>query len=189
MQFDIYALIEKIRPRPALYLGKNSVSLLNAFLGGYMTAAYDAQISFVDETPPFGAFHDWVAMKLGYYESTSGWANMLLAAEGQNEAKALERFFVYLDEFKQRKAKLILQAVPDATKSWRYQIVDDEKINLPSPVLVQIVKYTDDRGVFVRHLDENGALIDREEYHQDLDVAFSCEKWFIEKNAWKQPET
>jgi len=189
MKFDIYKLIDEIRPRPAMYLGENSVSFLRAFLGGYMRAAYEAQAPFAEENPPFSAFHDWVAMKLGYYESTSGWAKMLLAAEGQNEAKALERFFVYLDEFKKRRMKVILQAIPDTTKSWKYQIVDGEKINLPSPVLVQIVKYTEDKGVFVRHLGVNGELIDREEYHSDLDVAFSWEERFIDKNAWKQPET
>ena len=189
MQLDRYALIDKIRPRPAMYLGENSVSILNAFLGGYLTAAFEAGISLVDENPPFEEFHDWVAMRLGYYESTSGWSKMLLAAEGGNEAKALERFFVYLDEFKQRKAKVILQAVPDAAKPWRYQIIDDEKINLSSPVLVQIVKYTDNKGVFVRYLGEKGEPVAREEYHQDLDVAFSCTEWFIERSAWKQPET
>lgn len=187
MATDFYELLDYIRQRPAMYLSEKSITLLYGFLAGYN---FDKWIETVKNTnPPFGEFNNWVAMKLGFYESTSGWRRMLLKVENGDEEKAFDRFFVLLDEFKQRQAKVILSAVPDATKTWRYQIVDGEKINLPSPVLVQIVKYTDDKGVFVRFIGENGELVDREEYHSDLDVAFSSTNWFIEKSAWKQPET
>jgi hypothetical protein len=188
MLLDIYNLIDRIRPRPAMYLGENSVSLLRAFLGGYMTAAYESQTSFVEENPPFGAFHDWVAMKLGYFESTSGWANMLLAAENGDETKALERFFVYLDDFKQRQAKVILWAIPESGKSWRYNIVDGKKVEFPLPALVQIVKYEEGEAVFIKYLDKDGELSDREEYCKDLDVAFSWTKSLVDKNDWNQIE-
>lgn len=186
MALDIYNLIDRIRPRPAMYLGENSVSLLRAFLGGYMVAAYECEESFVEECPPFSDFHNWVAMKLDYYESTSGWANMLLKAENGDEAKALERFFVYLDDFKKREAKVILWAVPEPKKNWRYQIIDDVRIDLPYPALIQIVKYEEGNGVFVRYFDKDGELIDREEYCQTLDNAFFWTDSLVERNAWKQ---
>lgn len=186
MPLDIYNLIDRIRPRPAMYLGENSVSLLRAFLGGYMAAAFECEASFVEENPPFREFHNWVAMKFGYFESTSGWANMLLAVENGDEAKALERFFVYLDDFKKREAKVILWAVSEPGKSWRYQIIDDVRVDIPYPALIQIVKYEEGDAVFVRYLDKDGELIDREEYSQTLDNAFFWTDSLVERNDWQQ---
>lgn len=188
MTFNIYELIDKIRLRPALYIGNHSVTRLNSFLHGYVCALHDFKIEMT-EKPQFHNFHDWVAMRLNRYEGTSGWCNMLLKAENGDEEKALERFFVYLDEFKQRQAKIVFWAVPDATKIWHYKIVDiakDEQIAVPPPPLVQIVKYNDDKGVFIRYIGENGEPVDREMYCQDLDDAFSWTEQIVEKDAWKQ---
>lgn len=171
-----------------MYLGKKSVSLLSAYLCGFLDAlrTYDLP---TESEPPFHVFHDWVALRLGYFESTLGWSNMLLEAADGDEAKALDNFFVLLEEYKNKQAQVILQAVPDSTKDWRFTVEGDKQTPVPLPALVQIVKYTDDKGVFVWYLDENGELIAREEYSQDLDVAFFRTRSIIEKDAWKQPET
>ena len=184
MAFNIYTFLSHVEKRPAMYFGKKSVSLLRAYLEGFLSAlrAYDLP---TESEPPFYGFHDWVALRLGYYESTLGWSNMLLEAADGDEAKALDNFFVLLEEYKNKQARIILQAVPDATKVWRFNVEGDKHIPVPLPALVQIVKYTDDKGVFVRYVDENGELIDREEYSQDLEVAFFRTSSIIEKDAWK----
>ena len=188
MTFDVYELIDRIRPRPALYLGRSSITRLDAFLSGYVAALRDLGVKV--GTHPFHGFHDWVALRLGYYESTSGWCNMLLEAEKRDEEKALNRFFTYLDEFRHRQGKVILQAVPERTKSWR-SILDtasgDPTVSIKPPTLIQIVKYTDDEGVFIRYVGKNGELIDREDYCRNLDVAFFWTESLIDRHAWEKP--
>ena len=50
------------------------------FLAGYHFAM-DSVGAIDISQPDFGGFHNWIAAKYGYYESTSGWANMILAVE------------------------------------------------------------------------------------------------------------
>lgn len=158
-------------------------------MDGYIHAVHDLNVGMIED-PPFHAFHDWVAMKYGHYESTSGWNNMILNGEGGDEEKALESFFTQVDEFKKRKAKVILQAVPEFDGAWRHQIVDlanDERIPLENPTIVQIIKYTEDKGVFIRYLRDN-VEIDREEYCKDLEIAFIRTQTFVKNEKWKTPE-
>ncbi|MAT69924.1 MAG: hypothetical protein CMJ58_10425 [Planctomycetaceae bacterium] len=44
-------------------------------------------------------YHDWVAAKLGFRESTAGWRNMILERAGDNETEAFQLFFRLLDEY------------------------------------------------------------------------------------------
>lgn len=94
----IYDLLDLVRRRPGMYFGYHSPTHLHSFLSGYYFADY-----LIEEDKngfrKFSDFHDWVAAKLGYYESTSGWAYMI---EDQREDKeeALWLFFKLLDEFR-----------------------------------------------------------------------------------------
>ena len=186
---DIYELIERIRPRPAMYLGLASLTRLNSFLDGYRSALDDLRVELAG-TPAFGYFHDWVAMKLGKYEGTAGYCHLILESTQGDEKKALDRFFTYLDEFKRRKATVHLEGVPFAGSSWWVEVdsTTGEQKPLEKPVLVQIVKYTDDKGVFVRYLGADGNPVHREGYHQDLDDAFWWTRSLVDKDAWKVPE-
>jgi uncharacterized protein (DUF433 family) len=183
---DIYELIERIRPRPALYLGSRSISRLDSFLTGYRCALDDLK---VNGTPSFWYFHDWVAMKLGAYASTAGWCHLLLESMDGDEDKALDRFFSYLDEFKQRKATILFEGVPFSGCNWRSSVdpATGELTPLEKPVLVQILKYTQDKGVFLRYLGAEGNAVDREEYCQDIAIAYMRTESLVEKDAWTPP--
>lgn len=90
-------LLEVIRERPAMYLGHHSLSALWSFLDGYGFALWSHDIQ---EKPPLPRdFHDWVADRLHFSESTSGWKNMILNRV-PDEAAALEYFFKLLDEYR-----------------------------------------------------------------------------------------
>ena len=97
-EFDVYKLIAQIRPRPAMYVGSHSLVRLRSFLDGciFMTDEYDIECC---EQPPFGGFHDWVAKRFGWYESTAGWCNIIIQECGGDESKALDVFFELIDEF------------------------------------------------------------------------------------------
>jgi hypothetical protein len=99
MAENLYALITQIRLRPGLFLDEENVSDLYYFISGYTQAC---AVNGIDEneTPPFSEFHEFVRRKTNFYESTSGWKNMLLSFNGNNEAKALAMFFILFEEFK-----------------------------------------------------------------------------------------
>ena len=98
-KFNIYDLITRIHPRPAMYIGAHSLVRLNSFLDGcsFLAAEYGIERS---ETPDFGDFHDWVARRFGWIESTAGWCNIILKECGGNESMALDCFFNLVAEYR-----------------------------------------------------------------------------------------
>jgi hypothetical protein len=127
LEFSIYDVIDKIRPRPGMYIGDSSPNSLFVFLEGYRMAMSEAGVPEASD-PPLIGFHDWVASKFGFYESTPGWANMILAAtiglgpanvpsqvgwedidqsaSWQQKVEATVRVFALIDEYRCDAAKL-----------------------------------------------------------------------------------
>jgi len=50
---------------------------MHTYIGGYYHALRDNSLN--QDEDQFEPFFDWVANKLGFNESTAGWANMILA--------------------------------------------------------------------------------------------------------------
>lgn len=98
---NLYSYIDQIRTRPGMYIGGLSVTLLFQHIAGYDAACLwkgiDEQLD-----PPWEDFHDFVAARTGFAESTSGWANMLLSHCDHDEAKALGVFFEMFDFFREK---------------------------------------------------------------------------------------
>ena len=88
-KLTLTALIEKIRERPALYMGRTSILHLNSFFAGYF---------MTNEAPEFDGFNDFVGRYYGKY-TTAGWANLILADHYGNEGEAMHRFFDLWDEY------------------------------------------------------------------------------------------
>jgi hypothetical protein len=82
-----------------MYTGEASVHSLGSFVAGYSFCQWQAGAAIEDEAPDFGGFHDWVANKLGYSESTSGWRNMITNQRFDAE-EALWLFYQLLDEYR-----------------------------------------------------------------------------------------
>jgi hypothetical protein len=100
--YSVYDLLELIRQRPAMYIGCKSILQLRAFLCGYQFAAETHDIPDQSE-PEFGKFHDWVARKFGWYESTAGWANIILQETGNDEEASVDHFYTLIDQFRSGK--------------------------------------------------------------------------------------
>ena len=116
----VYELIDEIRMKTEMYIGYSSPTHLDSFLSGYYFAKRDETTK--EESPKFYKFHDWVANKLDYKESTSGWANII---EDQREDKkeALYLFYELLDEYRginhEKIADVEFKHEETTDKSWR----------------------------------------------------------------------
>ena len=92
-----YELIDKIKQRPALYLGKSSLNQLQTFLDGYTFALRQANISVSQEEQEFEQFQEWIEVKFSQ-PSTQSWSRIILFYS-EDERDALESFFELLNEF------------------------------------------------------------------------------------------
>jgi hypothetical protein len=88
-------LLAAVQHRPAMYLGQSLVTLLQAFIRGYVTALQDAGRSTV-EVPDLGAFSHWLSARHGLPDGYR-WDRILLLFHG--EAGAFEEFFSLLSDF------------------------------------------------------------------------------------------
>lgn len=76
MILECYKLLKMIEKRPAMYVGEATLNNIKIFVSGYYAALLENNIISESLNEPF---FDWTAQKLGFYESTAGWANMILA--------------------------------------------------------------------------------------------------------------
>lgn len=141
-------LLDLIREKPALYLGETSLTGLWHFLRGYRMAEGDHGIDDVIQLP--SDIHDWVAYRLHYYESTSGWARMILDRV-PDERAALKRFWELLDDHRARKPRVVatIQDCRVAYKTWKHGQDFSEAISKVLPQKMTLIAYTDDPGLFL----------------------------------------
>lgn len=77
MILECYDLFKRIERRPAMWTGENSLKSIHLYATGYYQALLDQKVYSTPHTDE--PFFNWVANKLGYYESTAGWVNMIVA--------------------------------------------------------------------------------------------------------------
>lgn len=143
--------LESIRKRPAMYIGKRSLSALYMFLNGYEFAMLTHKVKAKPFLKVPQAFHDWVAYRLHFDYSTSGWCNMILDRT-KDEEKALDLFWNFFDEFNNRKPKIVarLTGINKSYTSISEGIIEEKQY----PESISLVTYTDDPGFFVLSDDE-----------------------------------
>lgn len=147
--------IDAIRQRPGMYLGSKSLTALYHFLGGYELACSLHRIK--DERLGLEIpcdFHDWVAYRTHFRESTLGWCRMIVATS-PSEEEAFDRFFELLKEHSERLPRLVAELIHPVSNSWTSR--NGESYEVPGPEKVRIVTYTDDPGFFALHESEEWA--------------------------------
>ncbi len=93
--------LPRFRECPALFLGKKDLSILQAWIDGYMDACDDAEEEKRIETPnglPISLLRDYIAC-MEQTESTGGIDHILRKAADGQEDQAWGKFFAYLDSF------------------------------------------------------------------------------------------
>ncbi len=108
---DEYALIEKLRARPGMYLGTNSITALWHFINGFRFALLENGREKRGLFPlDFSFIHEYAYMLYGGARA-AGWRNNILESVGGDEEKALKRFFEVFDGFKEIRADGCWRAV------------------------------------------------------------------------------
>lgn len=97
----LFDLLEKIRIKPALYLGSASITNLRMFILGYRFARSELHVVNTEaETDFHKNFQTWLQNHLSI-RTVNGWDKIILLT-CTDEKAAFEYFFQLLDEFRQR---------------------------------------------------------------------------------------
>ncbi|MEG4840353.1 hypothetical protein [Microcoleus sp. B9-D4] len=94
---DLYDLLEKIKQRASLYLGKRSLSHLHVFLDGYTFARRQLGIPLTEQETKFEEFQEWIENRFNQAD-TQSWSRIILFYS-EDESEALKRFFDLFEEF------------------------------------------------------------------------------------------
>jgi len=111
---NIYDLLFLMELRPAMYLGKKSITLLRTYLDGFFAALQVSKSDFdcknfqsVDKLLYLGGFQRWTSKRFFDNEETAmSWNRSILNEADNDEEKALDLFFTLLEEFKLEKEDL-----------------------------------------------------------------------------------
>jgi len=94
---SLYEMLNRIKKRPAMYLGKHSIFSLQAFLAGYNGAKREMGLSPTEQEKEFEYFLNWIRKRFNI-ETNQSWASIILFYSA-DENKALDTFFELFDEF------------------------------------------------------------------------------------------
>ena len=75
---EYYDILKRMEARPAMWTGELTLKSIRTFLDGYSYAFIENKLDDQSGSNELD-FHDWIAAKLGFNESTAGWQNMILA--------------------------------------------------------------------------------------------------------------
>jgi hypothetical protein len=97
----LFNLLEKIKRKPALYLGNTSITDLRMFILGYRFARSEMGISNSEaESDFYKNFQPWLQNRLSI-RTVNAWDKIILLTSIDEKA-AFDYFFQLLDEFIQR---------------------------------------------------------------------------------------
>ena len=167
-------ILQQIQRRPAMYTGENTLRSICHFLSGY-SFALDRHGVSTDNDPLIlpREFHDWVAYRLHFYESTSGWCNMICQRTSTDQ-EAIDRFSQLLDDFQTRIPHTVAK-LKGHNKTFQrtvgHRTADGELVQSPCvtcnyPDSISLVTYTDDPGFFA--YSDTADSFPSEGFHPDL---------------------
>ncbi|MFB2880402.1 hypothetical protein [Floridanema aerugineum] len=93
----LYEMLQEIKKRPGMYLGKRSISRLRSFLDGYMGAREDLGLPQTEQEKEFNGFQEWIQERFNI-TSSHGWDSIILFYSA-DERDALEKFFELFEKF------------------------------------------------------------------------------------------
>ncbi|HEY9848000.1 MAG TPA: hypothetical protein V6D28_00970 [Leptolyngbyaceae cyanobacterium] len=93
----LYEMLQEIKKRPGIFLGRSSITRLRSFLDGYMGAREDLGLPQTSQEREFNGFQDWIQERFNI-TSSHGWDSIILFYSA-DERDALDKFFELFEKF------------------------------------------------------------------------------------------
>ncbi|MCL1464585.1 hypothetical protein [Argonema galeatum] len=100
----LYEMLQEIKKRPGMYLGKCSITRLRMLLDGYGLAQCELGLPRTDQEREFNGFQDWIQQKFNI-TSSHGWDSIILFYSA-DERDALDNFFKLFEKFQNGESPL-----------------------------------------------------------------------------------
>lgn len=98
---SLFPLLEKIKAKPGLYIGRPSIADLRMFIVGYRFARSEAKLPPTEiESDFYKNFQPWLQLRLNV-RTSNAWDKIILFTV-PNEQQAFDYFFQLLEEFIER---------------------------------------------------------------------------------------
>lgn len=122
-EYSVYDVLATLETRPGMYMSDITLNHFMTYLFGYEMAMRNVGIKDMSK-PKFQGFHEFVKEKYGYFESTAGWANMILAATiglspknirwenydinvtREQHLESIKTFYSLINEYRQKTSRL-----------------------------------------------------------------------------------
>jgi hypothetical protein len=98
MPVTFFELLASIRQRPGMYIGRQSLQGLEAWLMGYHFARLQAELPPLPDEAEFDGFDEFVCDRYHWHD-VGGWAAHI-AYHHRDDHNAFHEFFQLLDEFR-----------------------------------------------------------------------------------------
>jgi hypothetical protein len=189
----IYELLDLVKRRPEILLTSKSITALQNFLNGYMQLGFgDGDEIYNLGEPRIDNFNDWILNK-DKEESGVGnpYSRVLLKECNEDEAKAFDRFFEYLDEFKRENIGLTSPTTKVMSKftlpdsDWIIRVIVKEKGKDEVP---QFIRYRAKNGITPSEQKTIAYLAKREGYKEGTEYRIKGYSAFLEEEAERFPD-
>ncbi|MBE9226237.1 hypothetical protein IQ264_12460 [Phormidium sp. LEGE 05292] len=110
----LYELLERIKQRPGMYLGKCSITRLRMLLDGYGMARMELGLPRTNQEQEFNGFQEWVQERFNI-TSSHGWDSIILFYSA-DERDALDKFFELFEKFQNGESPLPHKVVINHTE-------------------------------------------------------------------------
>ena len=110
----LYEMLQEIKKRPGMYLGKRSITRLRSFLDGYMGAREDLGLPRTEQEKEFNEFQEWIQQRFNI-TSSHGWDSIILFYSA-DERDALDKFFELFEKFRNGESPLPHKVVINHTE-------------------------------------------------------------------------
>lgn len=119
----LYDLIQRIKQRPGLYLGKRSIIRLNMLLLGYSQARMELGLPRTSQEIEFDKFQDWIQERFKI-TSSHGWDSIILFYS-IDERDALDKFFDLFEKFRSGESASINQVCTEKSSGSTPQLTQE----------------------------------------------------------------
>jgi len=100
---SVLEVLSLVRPRIAMFTGEATLRSLNAFIKGFEMACAACGAIVDYEALDLGKFTEWLERREHLMKSGMGWSQIIVERVGADDIRAVDGFFLLLDEYLKEK--------------------------------------------------------------------------------------